>query len=57
MPLHFYKTLRIGPLNVTLSRSGLSYSIGNKYARVGKRSNGSRRTSIKMPGGWRFKKG
>lgn len=58
MPFRWFKTLKAGPVNFTVSRSGLSASVGGKRARIGSRP-GSRgkRASVKMPGGWRLRKG
>ncbi len=39
--MNIYKTFRLGPINVTLSKSGISWSVGAKgvrYKRKGGRS-------------------
>lgn len=57
MTIRAYKTLRFGPFHITLSRSGVSTSVGDRKARVGKRSNRRGvRQSIKLPGGYRLRK-
>lgn len=57
MTMHLFKTIKLGPVNVTASRSGLSYSVGGRRARVGQRAGGARRASVKLPGGYRIRKG
>jgi hypothetical protein len=58
MTFRWYKTFKFGPTNITVSRSGLSTSIRGKRVRVGKRAGrGGVRQSIKLPGGYRLRKG
>jgi hypothetical protein len=58
MTLRAYKTFRLGPVNVTVSRSGMSTSVGGRRARVATRP-GRRgtRVSYRLPGGYRLRKG
>src|SRR4051794_12072980 len=58
MAFRWFKTLKAGPLNVTVSRSGLSASLGGKSGRIGSRPRRrGLRSSVKLPGGWRLRKG
>jgi hypothetical protein len=60
MTLHLFRTFRAGPVRVTLSRSGISESIGTKRIRVGTKPSrrGALRYSVKVPGtSWRLRKG
>jgi hypothetical protein len=53
----FQKSFNFGPLRVTLSKSGLSFSIGAKGFRTGINSKGRRYTSVGIPGtGMRYVK-
>lgn len=46
MGLRFRKSFGSGPFRVNLSKSGVSYSVGTKGARVTKKANGGIRTSV-----------
>lgn len=51
----FRKSFNLGPLRVTLSNSGLSFSLGAGGFRIGVNSRGRRYTSVSVPGtGWRY---
>ena len=58
MTLRAYNTFRLGGFHVTVSRSGLSTSIGGRQARISTRP-GRRgtRVSFKLSGGYRLRKG
>ena len=59
MTLRAYRTFRLGGFHVTVSRSGVSTSIGGKQTRVGARARAKGyRASVKVPGtSWRLRKG
>lgn len=58
MAFRWYKTFKAGPLNLTASRSGLSASMGGRSARIGSRPRRrGLRSSLRLPGGWRLRKG
>ena len=50
------KTYRAGPLRLTLSRSGVSTSIGGRRVRARVGSNGRRATSVNLAKGLRWTK-
>ena len=50
MGLRFRKSFGSGPFKVNLSKSGASYSIGTKGARVTKKAGGGVRTSVGTSG-------
>ena len=50
MGFSYRKSVRMGPFRVTASRSGVSYSVGVKGARVTKRANGKVQTTLSVPG-------
>lgn len=50
MSVRFRKSKKIGPLRVTLSKSGVSTSIGTKGARVTRRADGRVQTTASIPG-------
>lgn len=53
----FRKTFSLGPLRVTASKSGLSFSVGAKGLRAGVNSRGRPYTSATIPGtGVRYSK-
>ena len=58
MTLRAYNTFRLGGFHVTVSRSGVSTSIGGRRARIATRP-GRRgtRVSYMLPGGYRLRKG
>lgn len=50
MGMRYRKSLKFGPLRVNLSKSGVGYSVGNKFYRVTKKANGGMRTTATLPG-------
>lgn len=50
MGFRFRKSLNLGPLRINFSKSGIGYSVGNKFARVTKKANGGVRTTSTIPG-------
>ena len=50
MGFRYRKTFKAGPIRVTASKSGLSYSAGVKGARVTKRADGHMQTTLSAPG-------
>jgi len=57
MGLNYRKSLKLGPIRVTASKSGISYSAGVKGARVTKRADGRVQTTLSAPGtGLRYTK-
>lgn len=50
MGLRFRKSIKMGPGRINLSKTGVGFSVGNKYGRVTKTANGRTRTTISAPG-------
>jgi len=50
MDFCYRKTFKAGPIRVTASKSGISYSAGVKDARVTKRADGRTQTTLSAPG-------
>ena len=50
MGFRFRKSKKIGPVRVTVSKSGVSTSIGGKGARITKRADGKIQTTTSIPG-------
>ena len=50
MGFRFRKSLNLGPLRINFSKSGIGYSVGNKFARVTKKANGGVRTTATISG-------
>ena len=50
MGRRYRKSIKLGPLRINLSGSGVGYSIGNKFYRVTKKANGGMRTTATLPG-------
>ena len=50
MGLSYRKSFRAGPIGITASRSGISYSAGVKGARITKRVGGRVQTTLSVPG-------
>jgi hypothetical protein len=50
MSFFFRKTIKIGPLNINISKSGIGLSIGVPGARIGKSANGQTYISGSVPG-------
>jgi hypothetical protein len=56
MPLGGRKTIKAGPLRFTISRSGLSESLGNRRVRIRVNSHGRHRASVNFGHGFRWTK-
>ena len=50
MGMRYRKSLKFGPLRINLSKSGVGYSVGNKFYRVTKKADGGMRTTATLPG-------
>ena len=50
MGFQFRKTIKLGIFNINLSKSGIGVSAGVKGFRVGGSPNGTRRTTLSIPG-------
>lgn len=50
MGLRFRKSVNFGPFRVNFSKSGIGYSVGNKYHRVTKTARGTVRRTTTLPG-------
>lgn len=50
MSLRFRKSAKIGPVRFTVSKSGISTSVGVKGFRVTKKANGKVQTAVSIPG-------
>lgn len=50
MGFRFRKTIKLGPVNINLSKSGVGYSVGGKGLRVTKKADGGTRTTVSVPG-------
>ena len=50
MGIRARKTFKAGPVRMTVSKSGVSTSVGVKGVRVGKMANGKTRTTVSVPG-------
>ena len=50
MGLRFRKSIKLGPVRVNLSKSGIGYSVGTKGYRVTKRADGKVQTTASIPG-------
>jgi len=50
MGFRFRKSINLGPIKMTLSKSGVSTSVGVKGARVTKRADGNVQTTVSVPG-------
>lgn len=50
MAIFFRKSFKIGPINITLSKSGIGFSIGKGGVRVGANTNGRKSISASIPG-------
>lgn len=46
----FRKSLKLGPIRVNISKSGIGYSIGGKGLRVGRNAKGKAYSSLSIPG-------
>ena len=50
MGIRFRKSKNFGPFRVNVSKSGVSYSVGTKGARITKRVDGKIQTTTSIPG-------
>lgn len=50
MGIRFRKSKNFGPFRVNVSKSGVSYSVGTKGARITKRADGKVQTTTSIPG-------
>lgn len=50
MGIRYRKSFKFGPLRINLSKSGVGYSVGNKFYRVTKKADGGMRTTATLPG-------
>ena len=50
MGTRFRKSVKLGPFRVNLSKSGVGWSVGNKYARYTRKANGGARVTTTLPG-------
>ncbi len=50
MGLQFRKKIKLGPVNINLSKSGVGLSFGFKGFRIGTSPNGVTRTTLSIPG-------
>ena len=50
MSWNFRKSIKLGPLRINMSKSGVGYSIGNKVARHTKSSTGQTYNTFRIPG-------
>lgn len=50
MGMRFRKSVKLGPVRVNLSKSGVGYSVGNKFFRVTKKADGGVRKTATLPG-------
>lgn len=50
MSFRFRKSIVKGPFRINLSKSGIGYSVGNKFFRLTKKASGGTRTTASIPG-------
>jgi hypothetical protein len=50
MGWRFRRSVKLGPVRLNLSKSGLGWSVGNRFARIGKRSDGRIVQTVTLPG-------
>ena len=50
MGFRFRKSFKVGPFRTTISKSGISTSVGVKGARITKRADGKTQTTLSVPG-------
>lgn len=50
MGARFRKSKNFGPFRVNISKSGIGYSVGNKFVRVAHTADGKKRTTYTLPG-------
>ena len=50
MGLRYRKSVKLGPFRINFSKSGVGWSVGNKWARYTKKANGGIRITRTIPG-------
>lgn len=50
MGTRFRKSVKLGPFRINFSKSGVGWSVGNKYARYTRKANGGTRITTTLPG-------
>lgn len=50
MGLRYRKSVKLGPFRINFSKSGVGWSVGNKWARYTKKANGGIRVTRTIPG-------
>ena len=50
MGLRYRKSVKLGPFRINFSKSGVGWSVGNKWARYTKKANGGTRVTRTIPG-------
>lgn len=50
MGVRFRKSVKLGPFRINFSKSGVGWSVGNKYARYTRKANGRTRITTTLPG-------
>lgn len=50
MGIFFRKVFKLGPINITVSKSGVGFSVGKGGVRVGANTNGRKTFSASVPG-------
>jgi hypothetical protein len=50
MGWRFRRSAKLGPFRLNLSKSGLGWSVGNRFVRIGKRSDGRVVQTVSLPG-------
>ena len=50
MGTRFRKSVKLGPFRINFSKSGVGWSVGNKYARYTRKANGGTRVTTTLPG-------
>lgn len=50
MGMRFRKSINLGGARINLSKSGIGFSLGTKGARITKKTNGGKRTTLSVPG-------
>lgn len=50
MGYRYRKSFKLGPFRINLSKSGVGWSVGNKYARYTRKANGGTRVTTTLPG-------
>ena len=50
MGTRFRKSVKLGPFRINFSKSGVGWSVGNRYARYTRKANGGARVTTTLPG-------